>query len=127
VVEISLDGNRRAVAPRDTLRGTLQWVLDAPPESVELRLLWYTEGRGDQDVGVARSLRIEAPAAVGSSPFDFEAPGGPYSCAGRLVSVRWALEAIARPGKEAGRTELVLGPGGLEVDLLDAGMSEGRE
>jgi hypothetical protein len=117
VLEIHVDAGDGALAPGDTLRGTLQWVGDRAPEAVELRLLWYTEGRGDQDVGVARTLRIEAPAAVGSSPFEFETPSGPYSCSGRLISIRWALEAMTQPGKETARAELVLAPGGCEVQL----------
>jgi hypothetical protein len=117
VLEIRVDGGVAAFAPGETLRGTLQWVGEAAAEAVELRLLWYTEGRGDPDVGVARRLRIEAPSAVGSSPFEFEAPSGPYSCSGRLVSIRWALEAVTQPGGEAARTELVLAPGGREVEL----------
>jgi hypothetical protein len=117
VLEIHVDGDVEAFAPGDTLRGTLQWMGDSAPDAIELRLLWYTEGRGDQDVGVARTLRIETPSAVGSSSFDFEAPSGPYSCSGRLVSIRWALEALTRPGKQTARAELVLAPGGREVEL----------
>jgi hypothetical protein len=117
VLEIHVDGGVEAFAPGDTLRGTLQWMGDAAPDAIELRLLWYTEGRGDQDVGVARTLLIETPSAAGSSPFEFEAPGGPYSCSGRLVSIRWAFEAVTRPGKETVRAELVLAPGGREVEL----------
>jgi hypothetical protein len=117
VLEIRVDGGVGAFAPGDGLSGTLRWVGDAAPEAVELRLLWYTEGRGDRDVGVARTLRIETPTAVGSSSFDFEAPAGPYSCSGRLVSIRWVLEAVTQPGREATRAELVLAPGGREVEL----------
>ena len=117
MLEIHVDAGGTAFEPGDTLRGTLQWMGDRALEAVELRLLWYTEGRGDQDVGVARTLRIEAPAAVGSSPFELEAPGGPYSCSGRLVSIRWALEAVTKPASDTARTELVLAPGGREVQL----------
>jgi hypothetical protein len=116
VLEIHVDGGA-AFAPGHTLRGTLQWMGDAAPEALELRLLWYTEGRGDQDVGVARTLRIETPSAVGSSSFELEVPSGPYSCSGRLVSIRWALEAVTKPGKQTARAELVLAPGAREVEL----------
>lgn len=122
-MQIHLDGGRSAFAPGESVSGTLQWMGDAAPERVELRLLWYTEGRGDQDVGVARTLCIEAPGSVGSSPFDFEAPSGPHSCAGRLISVRWALEAIVRPGSDSVRQELVVAPGGSPVELGEAGVA----
>lgn len=121
MLEIHVAGGREAFAPGERVTGTLQWLGDAAPDAVELRLLWYTEGRGDQDVGVARSLLVEAPAAVGSTPFELQAPSGPYSCAGRLVAIRWALEAVARPGGETTRVELVVAPGGREVELVAAG------
>lgn len=117
MIEIHLDGGQQAFAPGDTLRGTLQWMGDAAPRAVELRLLWHTSGRGDRDVGVAHRLRIEAPATIGSSPFEFTAPSGPYSCSGRLVSICWALEATAEPGDEVVRSELVIAPDGREVGL----------
>ena len=122
MVEIHVGGGRQAFAPGETLGGTLQWMSDAAPESLELRLLWYTEGRGDQDVGVAHRLRIETPSAVGSSPFEFELPSGPYSCSGRLVSIRWALEAVTRPGGDTARQELVVAPAHREVELGSAGV-----
>ncbi|MGI9590164.1 MAG: hypothetical protein ACR2P8_02255 [Myxococcota bacterium] len=120
MLQIHVDGSRGAFAPGETRSDTLQWLADAPPGSVELRLLWYTEGRGDQDVGVARTLRVESPAAVGSAPFEFEAPTGPYSCTGRLLLIRWALEATLERGDDVARVELVLAPGGRAVDLVEA-------
>jgi hypothetical protein len=117
VLEIRIDEERASFAPGETVRGSVSWTLAEAPDAVELRLLWYTEGRGDQDVGVARSLRIEAPASVGSSAFELETPAGPYSCSGRLLSIRWALEAVASPGKYTVRSELVVAPDGREVEL----------
>lgn len=117
MLEIQVAGGRPSLLPGETVSGTLQWMVDAAPEAVELRLLWLTEGRGDRDVGVARTLRIEAPPAVGSSAFAFEAPSGPYSCSGRLLSIRWVLEAVSKPGRETARADLVLAPDGREVEL----------
>jgi len=119
VLEIHVDGE--AFAPGESLRGSVEWMGDAAPEALELRLLWYTEGRGDRDVGVARSLRFETPSALGSTSFELEAPSGPYSCSGRLVSIRWALEVVKRPDEETARVDLVLAPGRREVDLGAAG------
>lgn len=117
MLEIHVDGGRRACAPGDRIRGTLQWMADAGPGAIELRLLWYTQGRGDRDAGVAERLRVDAPPAVGSSAFDFTAPSGPYSCSGRLVSICWALEAVTGEGDVA-RVELVIAPHGREVLLV---------
>jgi hypothetical protein len=115
VLTIRVDAGRDAFSPGEAIRGTLEWAQDEAADAVELRLLWYTEGRGDQDVGMARSLRVASPGAVGSTVFDWEAPSGPWSCSGRLLSIRWALEASA--GDETTRVDLVLAPGGCEVEL----------
>jgi hypothetical protein len=115
VLTIRVDEGRDAFSPGEAIRGTLEWARDEAADDVELRLLWYTEGRGDQDVGVARSLRIESPGAVGSTAFDWEAPSGPWSCSGQLLSIRWALEASS--GDDTTRAELVLAPGSREVEL----------
>lgn len=117
MIEIRVDAARRDFAPGETLSGSVEWTGESAPHAVEVRLLWYTEGRGDRDVGVARRLHVEAPAAVGSSPFRFDLPAGPWSCSGRLVSICWALEAVARPGRETARCALTLAPGGREVAL----------
>lgn len=119
MLEVQLDGGRSHFEPGETLSGTLQWLLDDPPDAVELRLVWLTRGRGDQDVGISRTLRIEAPAATGSDRFELELPSGPFSCSGRLLSIAWALELVALPGDRAARVDLVLAPEGREVTLGD--------
>jgi hypothetical protein len=117
VIELRVEGGRRDFAPGETLCGSVQWTGRDAPEALEVRLLWYTEGRGNRDVGVAQRLRIEAPAAIGSGAFRFDAPSGPWSCSGRLVSIRWALEAVTQPAGETARCELTLAPGGREIAL----------
>jgi hypothetical protein len=117
VIELQLEGGRREFTPGETLAGSAQWLFERAPEALELRLLWYTQGRGDRDVGVVQRLRIEAPSAAGSRSFRFDLPRGPWSCSGRLVSVCWVLEAVAKPGRETARCELVLAPHGREVAL----------
>ena len=116
-LEIALDGGRDAFRPSETVCGRVSWVLDTPPEAVELRLFWYTEGRGDRDAGIARTLRIEAPGAHGSQDFELELPSGPYSFSGRLISLVWALELVALPAEGATRREILVGPTGVEVSL----------
>ncbi|MEM7410048.1 MAG: hypothetical protein AAF430_07440 [Myxococcota bacterium] len=117
MIEIRTEGGETAFAPKATLRGDLQWMCDAAPETIRLRLLWYTEGRGDRDVGIAEEIPLGAPVASGSSPFRFTLPSGPYSCSGQLVSVRWAIEAVSDSPRDVGRLELVLGPDRREVVL----------
>lgn len=117
MIELRVDGGRLDFAPGAVLRGTVEWTGDVAPDAVELRLLWYTEGRGDRDVGVVDRMRIEAPAAVGSSAFRFDLPSGPWSCSGRLVSIGWMLEAVTKPGGAIAQARLTLAPAGREIQL----------
>ena len=117
---ISVALEREALLPGETLRGRVEWRLDDQPEALEIRLTWFTEGRGDRDVGVARTLRIESLGSSGTREFSLEAPTGPYSCSGRLISVRWVVEATLEPSRETDRQDWLLGPFGREVLLGQA-------
>lgn len=116
-LRIDLAGGDAIHRPLSRISGDLAWRLDRPAEALELRLFWYTEGRGDRDAGIARSLRVESPGAIGTLPFEFELPSGPYSFSGRLISLVWALELIALPGEFAVRREIVVAPQRREVVL----------
>ena len=47
--------NRTRFLPGEKLTVTALWALPEKPESVEVRLFWYTQGKGTQDVGVVGS------------------------------------------------------------------------
>jgi hypothetical protein len=117
LIEIQLDGNRGDFAPGEAVSGTVSWRLDAPVEGVEVRLFWYTRGKGTTDVQVVKAQHFDVTGSSGKRPFKFVLPPEPYSFSGRLISLIWALEAIAQPGDRSQRLELVVGPGGREVVL----------
>lgn len=117
MLEIQIDGDPTHFTPGGTVCGRVDWHEEKAPEAIEVRLLWYTEGRGDTDVGVARMLRVEAPAAMGSTPLHFECPRGPLSFSGRLISLQWCIEATAIGPGTTTRAPLVIGSGGEEIDL----------
>ena len=114
---IHLDGARSAFQPGERIRGSVQWSVEEPGSQVELRLFWYTQGIGTRDVGVAHIERFETTGSQGSGSFDLEAPEGPYSFEGKLVSVVWALELVVPASQAAERVELVIGPDAHEVKL----------
>ena len=116
-MKISLDGSQTTFEPFERIRGRVEWFEEKVPEAIEVRLLWYTEGRGDRDVGVARTLRIEGLSSTGSREFDFELPSGPYSCSGRLISICWAVEATLLPEDLTQRLEFVMAPDGREIEI----------
>lgn len=115
-LRIDLDGGRNAFAPGETLAVRVAWHLASPPKRLELRLFWYTEGKGTQDVEIVERHPLEG-GAFGEQRVSLRAPSGPYSFSGRLISLLWALEAVAEPGGEVARREIVLSPSGEEVRL----------
>lgn len=109
-----------AIQPGGRVRGTAAWMLDSPPRSVTLHLLWHTEGKGTLDVEVVATREL-GDAGEGSADFDLLVPVGPWSFSGRLVSLLWQLELVAEPDLGVERVTLVVAPGGREVRLHGAG------
>ena len=116
-IDVSTRDGRLAFRPGETIEGTVSWRLDEAPRSVELRLFWYTEGKGDRDLEIVTTFPFEAPGAEDRRGFRLEAPAEPWSFSGKLISLTWALEAVAEPGAKAGRTEILISPTGSEVRL----------
>lgn len=111
-----------AFLPRETVEGTASWRLDRAAETAELRLFWYTEGKGDQDVGVVSVVPFANPGLQDQRAFRFTLPDGPFSFSGKLISLAWALELVVEPGSRASRTEITVSPTRMEI-LLPAGTS----
>ncbi len=114
-----LDRGRREFEPGEELSGRVSWAFQTAPENVELRLFWYTEGKGTQDVEVVERETFGG-LQEGRRNFRLRLPKSPYSFSGRLVSIRWALELVAEPSGEALREDLVMGPGGREVEVHES-------
>jgi hypothetical protein len=112
---IELAGGRTAWNPGDVLSGRVSWRVGAPPASAELRLFWYTSGKGTQDVGVVDRVVFAAPRADDHRDFSLPLPREPYSFSGTLISLAWAVELLVEPGGHVDRRELVVSPTGREV------------
>jgi hypothetical protein len=84
--------------PGDEIAGTAEIEVDQDVEcrSLWVRLIWHTEGRGDQDVGKIDEIDIFggrlSPGAPVRSDFRFRLPREPWSYAGRYVTIVWAIE-----------------------------------
>jgi hypothetical protein len=94
---LRLDGDRAAYRPDDTLSGTF-----LPPraagavDAAELSVLWYTEGKGDEDLGVHHFERFEyeedGPGAVRRERrFATRLPNNPLSYDGIVVKIVWCV------------------------------------
>lgn len=123
-IRVSIRGGQTAFRPRDTIEGSVNWNLTGQAKSVEIRLVWFTRGKGTPDISIVDSRSFQAPSAMGDAPFRFTLPEGPHSFSGKLISLIWAVEAVALPnrGREmaSGRQEFVLSPDGLEIVLPEA-------
>lgn len=116
-IDVSTRDGRLSFHPGETIEGTVSWHLDEAPRSVELRLFWYTEGKGDRDLEIVKTVPFEAPGAEDRRAFRLQAPAEPWSFSGKLISLTWALEAVVEPGAKANRTEILISPTGSEVRL----------
>lgn len=108
---------RTTFDPAETIAVDVIWELNDEPEALEIRLVWNTSGKGDTDIGVEKTMPLDAPGLSGSRRLDVELPAAPYSFSGKLVSLIWALELVVKPSEESCRTEITIAPGQREVLL----------
>ena len=116
-LDLRLADDRAWRLPGSVLEGTARWRLAEDPEAIELRLIWYTSGKGTRDVTLVDRRRLESPGLAGEQAFRFQLPDSPYSFAGTLVSLGWALELVVEPSNRSARLDLVIAPTPVEVRL----------
>jgi hypothetical protein len=115
-LEIKTEFDNRSFVPGDRIKGQVSWLTDSPPTRAELRLFYYTTGKGSEDIDIVSTPPFEHPVASEERAFDLPLPPGPCSFSGKLVSLHWALELVIDRGM-AKRFEFVLSPTGTELDL----------
>lgn len=116
-IEIGLADGRTAYRPGDEVAGAVAWSLEAGPrpERAEVRLLWLTDDEADRDSGVAVSVELPSPEVLDRRDFRLRLPEGPYSFAGKVVRIGWAVEVLVEPGARAERTAIVVSPTGRPI------------
>ena len=117
VLRIDISGDMRGYKPGETISGRVTWQVEQAPRSAELRLFWYTSGKGTQDVGTVDSIVFDTPQMNDDRAFSLRLPREPYSFSGKLISLVWALELIVEPGANVERQEFVMSASGREVVL----------
>lgn len=117
---ITLDHPDAAFTPGGRIAGKVEWRLAAAPDAMELRLVWYTEGKGTQDAEIVQTVRYDHPIAADSHTFELTAPVGPHSFSGTLISLLWALELVTDSEDHATRQPIVIAPAGKEIELHSA-------
>ncbi|HEX3871084.1 MAG TPA: hypothetical protein VHV77_11640 [Pirellulales bacterium] len=109
VITIQFDDDRRVYQPGETLSGHFHVasISTAEPQVIELSVLWYTEGQGDEDLAVHYFQRFAAEAETmadlrRTQSFNTTLPNSPLSYDGILVRIYWCVRVrlfMAR-GKE---------------------------
>lgn len=117
MLTLETEGNLTAFIPGSTVTGRCSWDLTEVPREVVLRLFWYTEGRGTQDLGIVDELAFSVQSARQEESFRFQLPPAPYSMSGSLLAIRWALELVIDGGEEVARLDLLVSPWETEVVL----------
>jgi len=120
-LRIEIDGDRRWFLPGERVTGRAVWRLDDPADAMDLRLFWYTSGKGTEDVKIVDEVNDRTPGTHGEIGFSFDLPLGPYSFSGSLITLAWALELVASPGGDTERVDLVIAPTAVEVRLEGLG------
>jgi hypothetical protein len=140
LVSIKIDNRQAAHAPAETLSGEYQIDAVEPAElsAVELSVLWYTEGKGDEDLGVHHFERRtdeddDSTTLTELRKFSVTLPNSPLSYEGVLIKLRWCVRV--RVFLKAGRNyfgelpfrlgtvpegRLVTPPGEAEAELTAA-------
>jgi hypothetical protein len=106
---IRLDYTGRAYQPGDTLSG--EYRLDAVAREelngAEISVLWYTEGKGEEDLAVHEFWQRDAASGDWLDPrrperFSTTLPPSPLSYEGQIVKIRWCvrIRAFLTNGKE---------------------------
>jgi hypothetical protein len=106
----------RSFEPYGTVTGAVHWSLEKPPEALELRLFWFTRGRGTEEAQAISTLDLDS-SVNGERPFSFVLPGSPWSIDGRLVSIVWGIELVEKKQGSLALEEFVMGPDGKATVL----------
>ncbi|MCA9075446.1 MAG: hypothetical protein KDA93_10455 [Planctomycetaceae bacterium] len=117
ILQIDIAGGQTSFEPGDEIDLTLSWELEQAPESIELRLVWSTSGKGTTDLEIVQTVPFEFPSPRETRRTSITLPASPYSFSGKLITLQWALELIAFPAEESTRQEIVMAPAGTEVRL----------
>lgn len=113
-IVLHLESGRRQFRPGEILEGEYR-ILNAPTdelEAVELSVLWHTQGKGDEDLGVHLFTRFSAADgdrldARQAGRFSTELPNSPLSYQGLLMQIRWCvrIRVFLSGGRELFREE----------------------
>ncbi|MEK7953336.1 hypothetical protein [Luteolibacter soli] len=109
---------RRDLRPHETVTGRVEWQLEKEPRDLELRLCWFTQGRGTEESRTIAALPL-GDTLRGERAFSFQLPAEPWSVNGTLVRIAWALEVVAKKTGSLAVEEIVVAPQRQEIALRE--------
>lgn len=88
-------GRRYGAADEVRLSYTVEGIGDLAVTAVERSAVWYTEGKGEEDLGIVYFERVtdtaELPPQQAAGRFGFRLPPSPLSYEGVIVKIRWCV------------------------------------
>ena len=123
---LAIEISRTEHLPDEIVSGAVAWEFASSPKAIEVRLFWFTRGKGTVDAEVVAKTRIEQPLARDRQRFALRLPTAPFSFSGKLVSLIWAVEIMAEPGGENALAEIVMSPNRAEIVLPNIETAEDR-
>lgn len=109
LISLTINNRSRRLVPGETLY--CEYQIDAVEagdlQAVEASVLWYTEGKGDEDFSVhffqRRTAREVSPEELrGLHRFSTELPASPLTYDGQIIKLKWCvrIRAFLKSGKE---------------------------
>jgi len=100
VIEVAFDRPDRRYSPGDPLTARYRVICPGVPlRALEESVVWYTEGKGEEDIGVHRFERHTARQALAAGTeeviFTTTLPASPLSYEGLIVKIRWCVRIRA--------------------------------
>ena len=117
MIRLGLRENKTAFRPGENIEGAALWELQQAPKLAEVRLVWFTRGKGTEDGETVETVKFDNPPPADTRQFSFRAPDAPYSFSGTLIALIWAVEFVAKPGGEFERIEITIAPDAKEIVL----------
>jgi hypothetical protein len=116
MIEIILKDNRKRFQPYEVIEGKIKYDLKRPSSEINVDLVWTTMGKGTTDDYRADSSVISTGGSTrGEGHFRLNAPAGPYSFSGKLVSVIWMISCGTESDTEIEEKEIIISPIGSEL------------
>ena len=101
--------------PYQLLTGRVRLTSALKDRKLELRVFWFTRGRADEEAGIR--YRIPLTPQEELTEFSWKLPATPYSFAGQLITLAWAVEVVDEKERSLDLVPFLLSPTGEEIQL----------